>query len=250
MFQTHQEKLLFKPIAALLELLYPCFDSRNLFEFPDCSSLNQQLNQLNANDKVLQFIPQHDDMPFANLGYEQRIFLHGKIATRSQNWHDFFNSLAWITFPKAKSALNAIHYKEILKQDSNLRSRKRDLLTLFDECGVVVMADNFILDLIRSHQWQALFVDNKQLWLDGKIKLVTFGHALYEKYLNPYIGMTAQALLLNINHQDIDEFLSKNLLSKTVLQSKAELSPLPLLGIPNWYKKQDEAFYSNKNYFR
>ncbi|MCB1585925.1 MAG: DUF3025 domain-containing protein, partial [Xanthomonadales bacterium] len=143
-----------------------------------------------------------------------------------------------------------IHYQEIQIQKSSLRSRKRDLLTLFDESGVIVVAGDKYLDMIRNHQWVELFIENKKRWLDGTIRLFTFGHAMFEKYLSPYIGMTAQALLLSNLHSDIDESLARDLENGKILNSKAELSPLPLLGIPRWHNNQDEDFYANKNYFR
>jgi hypothetical protein len=43
------------------------------------------------------------------LEYERQITLHGEVATRPCNRHDYFNALAWLAFPLAKAALNAIH---------------------------------------------------------------------------------------------------------------------------------------------
>lgn len=250
MFNTKQERLLFKPIAPLLERLYPCFVSRDISKLPDCTLLNKQFNQLNANNKTLFFVEQTDEMDFAELGYEQRIYQHGQIATRNNNWHDFFNALVWLGFPQTKAALNAIHHQEISIQKNTTRSRRRDLLTLFDECGVVVMADEPVLNLIRGHQWHTLFVGKKQLWLDGSITIITFGHAMFEKYLDPYIGMTAKALLLDTKKENLDNWLSEQLNENKLLKTKTELSPLPVLGIPGWHSLQDDAFYANQNYFR
>jgi hypothetical protein len=250
LFSSNQEKCLFAPIEVELRPYFEAFKQRNLQLLPDAKKLNKDFHSVNSDQKVLSFTPQNNEMSFQNLGYEERIYHHGLIATRSANWHDFFNALIWKAYPKTKSALNRIHHQEITQQASTLRSRKRDLLTLFDECGVVVFAEDELLGLIRQHKWHALFVENKQKWQDKKITVITFGHAMYEKYLNPYIGMTAQALLLNPVDCDLDTLLCSGLTKQTLLRDKKELSPLPILGIPGWYKPQDKQFYGDSNYFR
>ena len=250
MFNSDQDALMFQSAAAEIATCFPLFAQRNPEDIPDCEVLNQHFGCINANAKPLKFIPQDQHLPYPNLSYEQRIFNHGLIATRKHNWHDFFNAIIWKLFPQSKCAINALHCEEINKQNSSLRSQKRDLLTLFDECGVIVMADDYILQLIQKHQWFELFVEHKQLWLNGHIQLITFGHAMLEKYLNPYIGMTAKALLLENKQTDLDAYLGNCLLDHSLLRSKTDLAPLPLLGVPHWHKNQDPAFYANKQYFR
>ena len=250
MFNTQQEQLMFQPIELILQSIYPDFQIKELKKLPDYALLNQGFNHLNSNNKILKFVAQNNQMRFLNLGYEQRIYQHGLIATRHHNWHDFFNALAWHNFPQTKIAINTIHHQELLLQVGSQRSRQRDLLTLFDECGVIVIAENYILELIRNHSWRELFIENKIGWQENKIKIVTFGHAMFEKYLNPYIGMTAQALLMLPFDGDIDDYIAKRLLDKNLLKTKADLSPLPLLGIPSWHKNQDQDFYANSQYFR
>ena len=243
---------MFQPVAPILSQIMPEKWQDKIEKLPNCETLNQGFAYKNQNQKQLRFIQQDENLPYQNLGYEQRIFEHGLIATRKNNWHDFFNALVWKTFPRTKIALNAIHYHEIHQQVSTLRSKKRDLLTLFDECGVIIIAKNSILDLVQNHRWHELFIKNKQAWLAGDIKIITFGHAMYEKYLTPYIGMTAKALLLNVQDtpDNLDIFLAKKLINNELLNDKKELSPLPVLGIPNWHKNQDAQFYANQNYFR
>lgn len=250
MLVSKQEQLMFQPIAALIASLLPEFNKKKENSLPSASQLNQYLNVKNLNNKLLQFVSQDDSLPFKEQGYEQRIYLHGIIATRNNNWHDFFNALAWLTFPKIKTVLNAIHYKEHSQQKSTLRSKRRDLLTLFDECGVIIQADDFIHQLIREHQWQELFITHKNSWQNGDIEMMTFGHAMYEKYMSPYIGMTAKALLLPKSNGGCDDFISSKIALDELLVNKGELFPLPLLGIPGWYKNQNEKFYANQNYFR
>jgi hypothetical protein len=250
MFVSKQEQLMFQPITTLIESLLPKFNEKKENHLPCATQLNQYINATNLNNKPLQFISQDESLPFKNLGYEQRIYLHGLIATRNHNWHDFFNALAWLSFPKTKVQLNFIHFKEQSKQNDSLRSARRDLLTLFDECGVIIQAEDSIHQLIRDHQWHELFVTCKNLWRSGEIKITTFGHAMYEKYMFPYIGMTAKALLLPKDNVECDKFISSKIANDELLINKGELFPLPVLGIPGWHKIQDENFYANQNYFR
>ena len=247
---TQQQKRMYHPVEQSIDRFMPLFQGLLTPIFPPVNKFNHEFNLINTNQRPLSFVEQNHDLPFPELSYEERIFYQGLIATRKTHWHDFFNAIVWHTFPQIKTAINAIHVQELKAQESSLRSRIRDLLTLFDESGVIVIADKTILELIRQHSWYELFVKRKQDWINGQITLITFGHAMYEKYLNPYIGMTAQALLLGTQEVDLDYSLATRLLNGSLLQCKSELSPLPLLGIPGWYKNQDDAFYTNTSYFR
>ena len=241
---------MFQPIKPALSDVMPEKWQGNARMLPSCETLNKGFLFQNHNQKPLKFVCQDDNLPYLSLGYEQRIFEHGLIATRKNNWHDFFNAMVWKTFPSTKSAINAIHSQEIKKQSDSLRSNRRDILTLFDECGIIVIAEENVTQLIKNHHWHDLFIKNRQHWLDGTIKVITFGHAMYEKYLTPYIGMTAKALLVSQKVDNIDKFLATKIINDESLIQKRELLPLPVLGIPNWYEAQNEAFYANKKYFR
>lgn len=260
MFASNQQRQMFAPIARLLGATLRGVDGdiqwTDQDKLPAANGLNREFDHANNNHEILQFLPQDANLPYPQMAYEERIFKHGVIATRN-NWHDFFNAMVWKRFPCIKSALNGIHHQEMLKQSGSVRSRKRDLLTLFDECGVIVVADQKYLSLIKNHQWQALFVDHQQAWIDNKINLLTFGHAMFEKYLQPYVGMTAQAMLLvndgtfkTSSITAIDQYLGGAITDELLLTKKADLSPLPVLGIPGWHQQQDESFYANTNYFR
>lgn len=56
--------------------------------------------------------------------YEEHIARTGEIETRLENWHDLFNALAWVAFPKAKAAINAQH-AAILAEGGEGESRRR-----------------------------------------------------------------------------------------------------------------------------
>lgn len=190
--------------------------------------------------------------------YEPRVFLKGELQTRTENWHDFFNAMIWLSFPKTKTTLNQLHYHAAKNRErSSNRSALENAITLFDECGIVIIADNNeLLDLIRNHEWKALFINHRHDF--GKhIQCHIFGHAMYEKALSPYIGMTAQALLIHtdtINKFEkldyLDEQVSQMWQSGDIDRTKA-LKPFPLLGVPGWYPANEQNnFYDNEDYFR
>ena len=242
--------LMYHDIHQSLESIYPDFHRRNIESVPSCEKLNKGFDFYNSNNKRLIFSQQDGTLLNPEMGYEERIYKTGVIATRKNNWHDFFNAMVWHNYPQTKIAINTNHHKELQKQKDSNRSRIRDLLTLFDECGVIIIANKEHQDMIRQHCWNKLFIDNKNAWLNGEITILTFGHAMFEKYLNPYIGMTAQALLFDKNQNNMDDFVSQEIFKQQLLLSKSELSPLPLLGIPRWHPIQNHEFYANKNYFR
>ena len=194
--------------------------------------------------------------------YESRIYLKGELQTRLENWHDFFNAMSWLQFPKTKSTLNNLHFENSKTRVSGTnRSPLENAIALFDECGAIIIADDEqILELIRNHQWEKLFIDHKELF--GKnIQCYVFGHAMHEKALTPYIGMTTHSILLkesadffNKSYQqqliELDQNISETWKNTTIKKTK-DLQPLPILGIPGWWKEQqDKTFYSDTSYFR
>lgn len=199
--------------------------------------------------------------------YAPRIYLTGEIQTRTENWHDFFQFLTWFMFPKTKAVINAIHISAAhvrIEEETDLgrRSPIENMLSLFDEGGAVILSsDNSLLELIRDFKWKELFWQRREE-LNNKLKLVTFGHALYEKGLSPYVGMTANCILFHVdenvlqqtNRQQltwIDDELANLFSQGEVYQKPKDLSPFPLLGLPGWDKEnEEESYYDNVNYFR
>jgi len=115
--------------------------------------------------------------------YEGRILERGEVPTRSDDWHDLFNALAFITFPRAKRALHARQYR-VLKSRlpegalrlPNARTREQDALALFDEGGICIAAAHEVAPELAD-------VDDATLrgWLErGAVRVIPFGHALYE----------------------------------------------------------------------
>ena len=189
--------------------------------------------------------------------YEPRIFLKRELQTRSKNWHDLFNALVWFRFAQTKTVLNELHYHASLqRQQKSNRGALENVITLFDECGVVVISSRVeLLNMIREHQWKSLFIDHRDAF-ERDIKCVVFGHAMYEKALSPYIGMTAQALLIHdkqliTGSVDMIDVSVANKWRNGEITSTRDLSPLPLLGIPGWFEANDNpAFYEYEEYFR
>lgn len=199
--------------------------------------------------------------------YEPRIYLCGEVQTRCENWHDFFQVLVWCLFPQTKVQLNALHYDAARQRFAAQppqpnRSPVENAVTLFDECGaIVVSSDDSLLGLIHQHRWKELFWQQRNT-VQQHLRCIVFGHALYEKALNPYPGMTAHALLLPVQ-TDFHELTADrqirfldNVLSETFAQPREQIttglfSPFPVLGMPGWYAGNDNAgFYDNRDYFR
>jgi Protein of unknown function (DUF3025) len=196
--------------------------------------------------------------------YETRIAESGEIATR-ENWHDFFNAMSWLSFPEAKSAISEMHAQLLsARGDSEARARStpRDVLTLFDEGGIIVVSrDESLLELIRHFEWKTLFVERRADVMTS-MRFYLFGHSMLEKALDPYVGVTAKAILFLVddafiasNHatqmREIDHRAAAWLMDKQNLSSSENFSPLPWLGVPGWWKENESpAFYDNAQYFR
>jgi len=127
--------------------------------------------------------------------YELKVFRTGEVETRPDSLHDFFNALAWLAFPRAKARLNALHAAEIPREGGR-RGRLRDLLTIFDEGGAIVLCDDpLLLQLLRNFEWKALFWDHRDR-VRHALRIVVFGHAVMEQALKPWPGITCKAMLM------------------------------------------------------
>jgi hypothetical protein len=195
--------------------------------------------------------------------YEAHIFETGEVQTRPDSWHDLFNALVWLAFPKTKLVLNRHHYEEIrARRGEPLRGTARDVLTLFDEGGIVVAsADTGLSALLLEFQWKELFWRRRAEVLRS-MRFYVFGHAIYEKALEPYKGVTAKALILDCEPALLEAPLERQLpeldaraadyFSGTqALTSTRSLSPLPILGIPGWEPANAyEGYYDDTAQFR
>ncbi len=222
---------LFAPLSNLLEGIPFAADSSVLNALSMAHPVSTQSGQR------LRFIPPADD----GVGYEARIWTRGEVETRADSWHDFFNGLVWLTFPRAKAALNARHAIDLATQPEG-RGRARDAMTHFDECGIVVVSsDASLLDLIRNFQWRALFWE-RRTDLGNSLRCFLFGHATYEQLLQPFRGLTAKAVLYEVSEdwlcrplpeqlRDLDLRLAGQLAAGAYADPR-DLHPLPLMGFP------------------
>ena len=72
--------------------------------------------------------------------YETIISEDGVVPTREQSWHDLFNALIWLQFPKTKSLLNELHISDIEAYGVNPRTARRNRIgTLMS--GVVLLEE-------------------------------------------------------------------------------------------------------------
>ncbi|MFY8275058.1 DUF3025 domain-containing protein [Pseudoalteromonas sp. SSDWG2] len=233
-------------------------------QWPSLVSLNQH-SVKNSQGKPLEFIA-NEEFEQDGRYYETFIYETGKVPTRLQNWHDLFGAYIWRLFPKTKALLNRLHIEEMAVQPCAQRSKKRNALTLFDECAVILaVTDDSWADAFRNHQWQEVFVERRGDWYDGtqgSIRAYTFGHANYEMLTQPFIGLTGKALFVKVaadifckdlsaQYAYLDERLYEMIATDNVLADNRALSPLPLLGVPYWHQANiDPTFYANTDYFR
>jgi len=205
------------------------------------------------------------ERPAERLSYERHIAATGEVPTRAGNWHDLFNALCWIAWPRTKARINAQHVAilgERGAEEERRRGPERDALTLFDECGIVIAAsDPTLLRHIREFEWKTLFWERREE-MRARLTFLAFGHATLEQALAPYIGMVAKTVfvpvdplfhLLPVEVQvpRADELAARFFESRVRFASPRSLAPLPVLGAPGWhFADQDEAFYSDEKYFR
>jgi len=238
-------------------------------EIDDYQQLLQATNTtiLSGGGQPITFVPQGEKPRFFEEHYEPRIYLTGEVQTRTKNWHDFFQVLVWCIFPETKKILNKRHYLQVLQRQQaspsqTNRSPLENTMTLFDECGAIILSsDDHLLNMIRDHQWKTLFWENRNR-LHQELHCLIFGHAIYEKAISPYIGMTAQALLVSVPQAQsllpstqrlaaADQLIAKQLDVGGNITHTKQLNPFPVLGMPGWKNENNnENFYENRSYFR
>jgi Protein of unknown function (DUF3025) len=184
--QVYEESPWYAPIAALLAQL----DTRGRFPTPDeLSALHRERVEQAQGLPALQFVEAPRKKPKRPKGqpidprelYEGQVTERGQVPTRREDWHDLFNALAFITFPRAKRALHARQYT-IMKARllpgatrlPNARTREQDALSLFDEGGLIVAGPQLLHDTLVGASDETLAAHMRSIWL------LPFGHALYE----------------------------------------------------------------------
>jgi hypothetical protein len=265
--EWNRELLLRSPFFSAL---HPILAELNSDSFPSINICNELLAKRHApiamtSGYPLKFVPQSFGKQDFSARYEPRCYLKGEVQTRENNWHDLLNALVWLTFPKAKNAINARHYQVLTSSEVSLSSQRgavRDMNTLFDESGVVVVcADENLLQLLQQFKWRELFWQQRGQ-VKTEMRFFLFGHGLYEKSLHPYVGLTGQGLVLKtvqaffawplVAQLDyLDSKVADYIAAPENCLSTRELTPVPLLGVPGWVDDNEVAdFYANTRYFR
>ncbi len=198
-------------------------------------------------------------------GYEAQIFARGEVPTRADDWHDFFNALAWCAWPQTKAACNRLHLAELhARTAAGLAGRgpRRDALTQLDECGIVVVSsDPQIPALLAAHEWEAALL-TRRLHLLQTTRFLVFGHGSWDQLRAPFIGLCAKALYRVVEpawlalsaadaRAEIDTWLAGYLAANIDTLTPRSLSPLPLLGIPGVTPDSEcAAYYRDTRQFR
>ena len=188
--------------------------------------------------KPVRFVPPGEKDAY----YEVRVFESGCVETRADNLHDWLNALAWLSFPRTKARINALHAAEIPREGAR-RGRKRDMLTIFDEGGAIVQGEPELMELIRNFEWHELFWKRRARVLES-MRFIVLGHAILEQALDPRPGITCRAVFVSAG--EVDAQVAGSL---DAYGSPQEMAPLPVFGYPGWLE-QDEAFYRDVRYFR
>jgi len=231
-------------------------------DWPDWARLDRLAAELGvapctASGHAVRFVPPGAE----SASYELRVFRTGTVHTRPCNWHDLFNALAWIAYPHAKAAINALHAARI-PLEGKQRSPLRDMLTLIDEGGVIVACDDAALvELARGFCWRELFWERRARVVAG-MRFLVIGHAVMEMALAPWPGITCKAMFIEVGRAELEgspEALraALDLRAAEWFETHAReatpraLAPLPVFGYPGWLPQSAHAeFYDDARYFR
>lgn len=204
--------------------------------------------------------------------YELHIARSGRVPTRA-NLHDFFNAAVWLTWPRLKAALNARQalcleavaaaqsavHQSVTPQDR--RGSQRDAATLLDESGFVLAVDRQTMNAadlhacIAAHDWRTLFDLWRPRW-HRHWSAWLIGHAVMEKLLHPYAALTVRVLVVAVEPSELGHVLKVDSAAAAALNSNPDWSsrtfaPLPVLGVPGWWRANECAdFYANTQVFR
>jgi hypothetical protein len=170
----------------------------------------------------------------------------------------------WLSFPSIKRELNALQAAQIESRGiGQSRGKTRDAATIFDEnCALLVVSDTeqgkALVEALREHHWQHALLDQRELF-GPHADVWLFGHALMEKLVTPYKSITAHAWpiampqnFFTMRHDEkrlrLDAAMANDLQQRGM--STACFMPLPVLGVPNWWRQQDQVFYADTSVFR
>lgn len=215
--------------------------------WPDIDSLNSSSRALvhAYTGMPLSFEKQTTELVLDGLHYEQRIFQRAQIATRENNWHDLFNAMMWLKYPRIKSALNARQWSDVEQHGLKTRTPGQCAMTLFDEAGALVVMPDDMLACWKQHDWHGLFIEHADAWRSGNARVAVFGHALLDHALVTETLLVAKCIVLRDDADFSSGFddLAGVIHAGNVLRGNGELRTLPLCGIPGWHSAPDSAAF-------
>lgn len=203
-------------------------------------------------EKIPQFVPSTDTL--GALEYERCVY-RGQIPTRDIS-HDWYNGQVWLKFFGLKKFINSRHItdaEEATVLSANGRSRLRDALTLFDESGALLLTtDPAKSAALLNHDWHGLFVAHHETWVQHARVLIV-GHGLLDSMHSPHKGLCAKAIPVQVPALNLSSLELQDLVLQVAkeIQGPANLSPLPVMGVPGWFAASDvPGFYNDTAVYR
>lgn len=203
-------------------------------------------------EKIPQFVQSIDTL--GALEYERRVY-QGHIPTRDIS-HDWYNGQVWLKFAGFKALINSRHItdsEDTTVQSANGRSRLRDALTLFDESGALLLTTNPATGAaLLNHDWRSLFVEDRETWAQHARVLIV-GHGLLDSMHVPHKGLCAKAIPVHVPTLNLSNAELRALVLQVAKQihAPANLSPLPVMGVPGWFSASDApGFYNDTTVYR
>jgi len=190
------------------------------------------------------------------LDFERALVERNELIVRPDNLHDTMNAVVWHTFPRTKRAISEIHVSLGAANTANGRPRRRDVLTLFDEAGAIIVSQRDDLKALhQSHEWKALFVEHRAEFTQDT-RVILFGHGTLEQLgAKPHQGLTVKALWLPLAPStplpEIDAWMAERIANGALLAADEHRLPLPILGVPEWFTANDQpTCYDDTDVFR
>ncbi len=193
------------------------------------------------------------------IDFERRVVEQNELIVRPNSLHDLLNVLVWLAFPKTKRAISEAHVTLGVNANGKTRPRRRDVLTLFDESGIIVLSENDALPVMnQQHQWCELFVTHRTTFTQ-QARPILFGHGAMEQLGKqlPQVhrGLTVKALWFPLpvssSLAQIDDYLATRVVSGESLGEQERSIPMPVLGLPGWFAENESPdCYDDESVFR
>lgn len=109
----------------------------------------------------------------------------GTIPTRHESWHDVFNVLAFVRYPRAKRALHerVRQLQHVRRMEGHPRGRRcseGDALTILDEATLLIVGSAADMGAFRAAREQGEASCLERALDEGRLAVSCFGHALLE----------------------------------------------------------------------